>query len=123
MPEQYLLFFHHVPWTHRMKSGRTLWEELARHYQEGVDSVRSMRKKWDTVKPAIDAERFAQTQDFLRIQEREAMWWRDAAVQYFQTFSRLPIPSYLEQPLHPLSFYRALRCPPDRNKPRCEAVY
>ena len=123
VPEELLLFFHRVPWTYRMKSGRTLWEELTRHYQEGVDSVRSMRRKWETVKPAIDAERFAQTRDFLRIQEREAMWWRDAAVQYFQTYSRMPIPSYLEQPSHPLSFYRALRCPPDRNKPRCEAVY
>jgi alpha-glucuronidase len=123
VPEQYLLFFHHVSWTNRMRSGRTLWEELARHYQAGVDSVRSMRREWETVKPAIDSERFAQTQDFLRIQEREAMWWRDAVMQYFQTVSKLPIPSYLEQPQHPLSFYRALRCPPDRNKPRCEAVY
>jgi alpha-glucuronidase len=123
VPDEYLLFFHHVPWTHRMKSGRTLWEELARHYQAGVDSVRSMRRAWETVKPAIDAERFGETQDFLRIQEREAMWWRDAVMQYFQTFSKLPIPSYLEQPQHPLSFYRALRCPPNRNKPRCDAVY
>jgi alpha-glucuronidase len=123
VPEKYLLFFHHVPWTHRMKSGRPLWEELARHYQAGVDSVRSMRRQWDAVKPAIDAERFSQTQEFLRMQEREAMWWRDAVMQYFQTFSHLPIPAYLEQPQHPLSFYRALRCPPDRTKPRCEAVY
>jgi alpha-glucuronidase len=123
VPEQYLLFFHHVAWTHRMQSGRTLWDELARHYQEGVDSVRSMRRKWETVKPAIDADRFAQTASFLRIQEREAMWWRDAVLQYFQTFSGLPIPKSVEQPLHPLSFYRALRCPPDRTKPRCEAVY
>jgi alpha-glucuronidase len=123
VPDKYLLFFHHVPWTYRMRSGRTLWEELARHYQEGVDSVRSMRRQWDSVKPAIDATRFAETQDFLRIQEREAMWWRDAVMQYFQTFSKLAIPANLEQPLHPLSFYRALRCPPDRNKPRCDAVY
>ena len=123
VPEKYLLFFHHVPWTYRMKSGRTLWEELARHYQEGVDSVRSMGREWESVKPSIDAKRFAETQDFLRIQEREAMWWRDAVMQYFQTFSHLPIPAYLEQPQHPLSFYRTLRCPPDRNKPRCEAVY
>jgi alpha-glucuronidase len=123
VPDQYLLFFHHVEWTHRMKSGRTLWDELARHYQAGVDSVRSMRRKWTTVRPAVDAERFAETRDFLRIQEREAMWWRDAVMQYFQTFSHLPIPSHLEQPLHPLSFYRALRCPRDRNKPRCEAIY
>jgi len=123
VPERYLLFFHHVPWTYRMKSGRTLWDELARHYQEGVDSVRSMRREWDSVKPMIDAKRFAETQDFLRIQEREAVWWRDAVMQYFQTFSHLPIPAYLEQPLHPLSFYRSLRCPPDRTRPRCEPVY
>jgi len=123
IPDSVLLWFHRVGWNQKLKSGRTLWEELARHYYAGVDSVRSMRRTWDSVKGSIDSTRFAEVQDFLRIQEKEAIWWRDAAVQYFQTFSRQPIPSDLERPVHPLEFYRALRCPPVPPKPRCEAVY
>src|SRR5207237_2874538 len=45
-PEEFLLWFHHVSWDHRMKSGRTLWDELALHYQRGVDGVRSTRSTW-----------------------------------------------------------------------------
>jgi alpha-glucuronidase len=123
VPDSVLLWFHHVSWNKKLRSGRTVWEELVRHYYAGVDSVRSMRKTWDSVKPRIDSARFAEVADFLRIQEREAIWWRDAAVQYFQTYSRQPIPSDLEKPLHPLEFYRALRCPPNPPKPRCEQVY
>jgi alpha-glucuronidase len=82
-----------------------------------------MRRTWDSVKGSVDPDRFAEVQGFLKIQEREAIWWRDAALLYFQTFSRRPIPSTLEQPAHPLSFYTTLRCPPNRNKPRCEAIY
>jgi alpha-glucuronidase len=123
VPDSVLLWFHRVRWDQKLRSGKPLWEELVRHYYAGVDSVRSMRRKWDSVKGAVDADRFTEVQGFLTIQEKEAIWWRDAAVQYFQTFSRQPIPTDLEQPAHPLAFYRALRCPPVLPKPRCEAVY
>jgi len=122
-PDSLLLWFHRVKWDDKLKSGRTLWDEMVKHYYAGVDSVRSMRKTWDSVKGSIDPERFAEVADFLRIQEKEAVWWRDAALSYFQTYSRKPIPSNLEQPAHPLSFYRSLRCPTNRDKPRCEAIY
>jgi alpha-glucuronidase len=123
IPDSLLLFFHHVGWNHKLGSGKTLWQELVRHYYAGVDSVRSMRRTWESVKPSIDSARFADVQGFLEIQEKEAIWWRDAALQYFQTFSRRPIPPGLERPAHPLAFYEALRCPPYPPKPRCEAVY
>jgi alpha-glucuronidase len=122
-PDSVLLWFHRVKWDDKLASGRTLWDEMVKHYYAGVDSVRSMRKTWDGVRPSIDSARFAAVADFLRIQEKEAIWWRDAALLYFQTYSRKPIPSGLEQPAHPLSFYRSLRCPANRDKPRCEAVY
>jgi len=122
-PDSLLLWFHRVRWDEKLKSGRTLWDELAAHYSAGVDSVRSMRRTWDSVKGSIDADRFADVQNFLRIQEREAMWWRDAAITYFQSFSRRLIPANLEQPAHDLAFYRSLRCPPNRDKPRCEQIY
>jgi alpha-glucuronidase len=123
VPENLLLWFHHVPWTARTRSGRMLWDELVLDYDAGVDTVRRMRETWNGLEGKVDELRFRKAQDFLRIQEKEAEWWRDASVQYFQTFSRLPLPSGYPQPAHPLSFYRSLRCPPDPRKPRCEAVY
>jgi len=123
VPDSLLLWFHHVGWSSQMRSGRTLWDELVRHYSAGVDSVRSMQQAWNGVRDLIDDARFQEVASFLTIQEHEARWWRDAAVQYFQTFSHEPIPAGLEPPAHPLSFYLALRCPVDRRKPRCPAVY
>jgi alpha-glucuronidase len=122
-PDSLLLWFHHVGWNSRMRSGNTLWDDLVRHYYAGVDSVGSMQRTWNGVRGFVDDARFQDVASFLTIQEHEARWWRDAAVQYFQTFSREPIPADLEPPAHPLSFYLALRCPADRRKPRCPAVY
>jgi alpha-glucuronidase len=106
--DDYLLWFHHVPWTHRMASGRTLWEELLHRYQAGVDAVRKMQATWQSLAGAIDAERYEETRAFLKIQEQEARWWRDASVLYFQTFSKLPIPPGYEKPEHDLEYYKAI---------------
>jgi alpha-glucuronidase len=121
-PDSLLLWFHHVPWTHRMRSGRTLWDELAFKYQSGVDTVRSMQRSWDGVQASIDPERFAEVKGFLAIQEREARWWRDAVLQYFQTFSKLPLPAGYQRPSHTLDYYERIRCPADQHKPRCADV-
>jgi alpha-glucuronidase len=104
-PDSLLLWFHRVGWTERMRSGRTLWDELVHHYYAGVDSVRSMQKRWHALAGSVDAERFAETQAFLRIQEQEAVWWRDASVLYFQQFSRMPIAPRYEKPAHALEYY------------------
>ena len=105
-----------------MRSGRTLWDELALHYQAGVDTVRAMQREWRSLRGRIDAQRFAETAEFLSIQEREARWWRDAVLQYFQTVSHLPLPSGVEPPAHTLSYYMAIRCPKDEHKPRCDEI-
>jgi len=122
VPDDLLLWFHHVGWSERLRSGRTLWEELLRHYQAGVDTVRSMQRSWDSLEGLVDAERFHRVQALLRIQEAEARWWRDASVAYWQSFSHLPFPAGYEAPAHPLDWYMQLRCPPDPRKPRCDAV-
>jgi alpha-glucuronidase len=111
VPEDYLLWFHHVPWSHRMRSGRTLWDELVYRYTHGVEVVREMRKTWDDVGPQVDAERRDQVAAFLRIQETEAKWWRDACIAYFQSISQRPLPSGLSPPEHPLDYYEALSYP------------
>jgi alpha-glucuronidase len=70
-----------------MSSGRTLWDELALHYQRGVDWVRATRKEWDRLVGVIDTKRHGEVAKKLAIQERDAIYWRDACLLYFQTFS------------------------------------
>src|SRR6266699_3905337 len=122
VPDALLLWFHRVGWNERLRSGRTLWEELVHEYSEGVDSVRSMARQWSPLEGAIDAARFRDVAAFLAIQQREARWWRDAAIAYFQTFSRQPVPPGYAPPAHSLEFYVQLRCPADPHKPRCDAI-
>jgi len=108
VPEEYLLWFHHVPWDHRMRSGRTLWDELLMRYQAGVDAVRRMQATWAGLSGFVDPERYEQVRAFLAIQEQEARWWRDACVLYFQTFSGRPVPPGYEKPEHDLEYYEKL---------------
>ena len=106
-PERFLLWFHHVSWDHKMKSGRTLWEELALHYQRGVEWVRSSRATWSRLAPAIDPERHSAVSQKLAIQERDAIWWRDSCLLYFQTFAKRPLPNGVEPAAKPLAEYKA----------------
>ncbi len=99
-PEEYLLWFHHVAWTHRMKSGETLWESLCRHYDHGVQQVREFQKIWDGAESYVDGERFRDVQSRLKTQVRDAVWWKDACLLYFQSFSQMPFPTDMERPIH-----------------------
>jgi len=110
-PEQLLLWFHHVPWDYRTKSGRTLWDELVIHYSTGVQTVAGMRKTWAGLQSYVDPERFTQVSAFLAIQEKEAKWWRDASIAYFQTFSKRPLPAGYASPEHDLRYYESLCFP------------
>lgn len=106
-PEKFLLWFHHVPWGYKMKSGRTLWDELALRYQSGVQWVRATRKTWAALDGAIDSERHAAVSKKFAIQERDAIWWRDACLLYFQTFAKRPLPTGVEPPAKTLKNYKA----------------
>lgn len=110
-PEEYLLWYHHVPWNYKVKSGRTLWDELCYRYYQGADSVRHMQQQWNTLKGIVDEERFQQVNSLLAIQHQEAIWWRNACVLYFQTFSKKDIPSGLEKPEQSLQYYQSLEFP------------
>lgn len=111
IPDRYLLWFHHVAWNHKMKSGRTLWDELVLHYDHGVATVHQMRQTWDAMKPYVDGERWSQEAAFLTIQQKEAQWWRDACLAYFETFSHMPMPVGHAAPPHDLAFYKAIYIP------------
>ncbi len=110
-PEQFLLWFHHLPWNHKLAGGRTLWDELVVRYTRGVEEVSKMRDTWDALKGYVDAERFTQVRDFLTIQLEEAQWWRDACIAYFQSINKLPLPAGFAPPKHPLEYYQALKFP------------
>lgn len=107
-PDDYLLWFHHASWDHRMQTGRSLWEELCYRYHSATDSVRLMQQQWNKLQRFVDPERFRHVQQMLAIQASEAAWWRDACLLYFQTFSRKPFPAGYEKPLHSLEYYKNL---------------
>jgi len=109
--DKYLLWFHHVSWNHTMHSGRTLWNELCYKYYNGVDSIKAIQQQWNTLSGFIDGQRFDQVKQLLSIQVNEAVWWRNACLLYFQTFSKMPIPAIYEQPDHTLEYYKDLRFP------------
>ncbi len=111
VPESLLLWFHHVPWDHRMRSGRTLWDELVGRYSRGVRQVRSMQDTWAGLRDRIDPQRHRHVAAFLQIQHDEAQWWRDASVAYFQSLSGRPLPAGERPPPQPLSYYQALQFP------------
>ena len=101
-PEKLLLWFHHVPWDYQMKNGRILWDELCYRYDAGVQQVREFQKTWDMMEQLVDPERFRHVQSRLKIQSRDAVWWKDACLLYFQTYSKRPIPFDIERPVHEL---------------------
>lgn len=107
-PDEFLLWFHHVNWDYKMRSGNTLWNELVHRYYSGADSVKQMQQQWNKMVGKIDKERFVAVKQLLSIQYQEAVWWRDACIEYFQTFSNLPLPANYSKPLHSLDYYQHL---------------
>jgi alpha-glucuronidase len=108
-PESLWLWFHHVAWDQEMTSGRTLWNELCHRYDAGAAAVSGMRSTWASLAGAIDGARHRHVSALLAIQEKEARWWRDACLLYFQTFSLRPFPEGFDPPLGTLAEYRARR--------------
>lgn len=86
-PERYLLWFHHVPWTYRTLSGRTLWDEMQYRYNRGVKEVEDFASIWQESKNLIDPQRWQEVNDKLSIQLKDAKEWRDTCLDYFSKFA------------------------------------
>jgi len=110
-PLDLLLWYHHVPWNYKLNTGNTLWVQLCQEYHEGAAKVSQMKNDWKALKDLLDDERYQQILMHLNIQEKEAKWWRDACLVYFQTFSKMAIPKNLEQPDHDLEYFKSLTYP------------
>lgn len=92
-PEELILWFHHLPWDYQMKNGETLWNALCHTYQQGIDAAAGYIDTWDSVSKYVDAWRFRQVREKLVRQAKDALWWRDACIGYFQQFSGMELPS------------------------------
>ena len=91
-PDKYLLWFHHLPWDYKMKSGKTLWVELIEHYDAGVAGAQALQKTWAALEAKIDARRHKEVADRLDVQVRDAALWRDQILGYFSSINKLPLP-------------------------------
>ena len=111
VPDNLLLWFHHVPWDYEMRDGSTLWQSLVAHYSRGIATVEEMQAEWASLKGQIDPERFNQVTDYLKIQHEEAQWWRDASIAYWQSINHLPLPEGEAPPPHDLEYYKSLSFP------------
>ena len=110
-PEEYLLWFHHVPWGYKLKSGNTLWDELCYKYQSGVDKAHEFCEIWKQMSPYIDKERYEAVARRLKIQADDAVWWKDACLEYFRTFSRMKYPSGVDKPIYRLKELKKVKLP------------
>ena len=93
-PEEYLLWFHHVPWNYRMKSGSTLWQELCMKYNMGVAMVEVYRDYWHTAAKQYmkgHEQEWQHTDSLLNVQLENAKEWRNTCLKYFQTFSKMKV--------------------------------
>ncbi|MCB9208661.1 MAG: alpha-glucuronidase [Ignavibacteriales bacterium] len=110
-PEEYLLWFQHLSWYYKLKNGNTLWDELCYRYYNGANNVGSNIKVWNSLENKIDKGRFNHVKMLLGIQQKEANWWRDACVLYFQSFSKKEIPNELQKPKKSLEYFENLEYP------------
>lgn len=110
-PEEYLLWFHHVNWNQKLRSGRSLWDELCYKYQKGVDEVRAFQRIWKDMQPYVDAERYQAVAERLDIQARDAVWWKDACLEYFRTFSKKKYLEGVEPPVFTLKELKKVKLP------------
>lgn len=98
-PENLLLWFHHVPWGHRMQSGRTMWQELCHRYATGAARAARYQHVWADARPYVNSAIWTDVNRRLVTQARDAQWWKDACVLYFSQFSgQAPTPEVY--PIH-----------------------
>lgn len=108
-PENLLLWFHHLPWNHVMKSGRTLWDELCLHYDRGCRQALDNVALWKSLKPYVEKKMWESVMQTLVSQEKDARWWRDACLQYFGEFSGMDIPQDVASPEIPLDSLKRIQ--------------
>ena len=108
-PEELILWFHHLPWDYKMSSGETLWDTLCHTFQKGINGAAGYIDAWADVRRYVDDERWNEVNVKLIRQAKDALWWRDATMLYFQTFSNMPIPEDCSEPQYTFEELRNYR--------------
>lgn len=111
VPLDLLLWFHRVSWDAPLPTGRTLWEELLWRYDRGVSTVAAWQQQWAALRQQIDAPRHGEIAAMLGVQLREAQWWRDASIAYWQSVSGRSLPAGVSPPARSLAEYQQLQFP------------
>ena len=83
-PDQLLLWFHHLPWDYKMKSGRTLWDELVLTYRRGAEEAKGLETRWTALRGKVDEERYQAVLAKLQRQSADAVAWSDKCIRYFE---------------------------------------
>ncbi|HWD20925.1 MAG TPA: alpha-glucuronidase family glycosyl hydrolase [Verrucomicrobiae bacterium] len=89
-PDELLLFFHHVPYTHVLHSGKTVIQSIYDSHYEGAGAAAAFVKQWESLHGLVDESRYAEVRKALEYQSGHAMVWRDAICQYFARLSGIP---------------------------------
>lgn len=105
VPDELLLWFHHLPWDYEIRDGTPLWDAIALRYQQGVDEARAMHDTWVGLRDEVDFPRWDHVRQRLAVQVKAAIEWRDACLLYFQQFSQRPLPDGVEPAEHDLQHY------------------
>ena len=98
----YLLWFNHIAWKQKLDNGKTMWETLCRKYDEGVRMAESFVETWKSAQPYIRKEIYEDQLKRFERQAKDAWWWRDACLLYFQQFSKMKLPKGSPAPRHNL---------------------
>ncbi len=110
-PDEYLLWFHHVPWDYRLRNGDTLWDALCHHYQHGVAQVRTFQRDWEQLHGTLAAEQYEEGARMLTTELRDAIWWKDACLLFFQQYARRPLPDDVDRPIYDLETLERVQLP------------
>ncbi len=108
-PEQYLLWFHHAPWQHRLPGGQTVWESLCAHYDHGVAEAAALNDAWAALAGKISPAIYSDVKERMGVQQRDAQWWHDACLLYFQDINGLPLPEGTMPIAYDLDSLKAVR--------------
>lgn len=113
-PEEYLLWFHHLDWNKTLPSGETVWEALCRHYERGVAEAERMLTLWRECEGDIpDSFLYKDVEGRLVTQAKDARWWKDACLLYFQDINGLDFPDFVSAPVHTLDELKKVKLPID----------
>jgi alpha-glucuronidase len=89
-PDDLLLWFHHVNYTHRLHSGKTVIQHFYDEHYSGAETAQTFLTQWESLHEKIDTERYNHVRRFLDYQGGHSIIWRDAINDFYHNLSGIP---------------------------------